>query len=202
MPFELPAETLLAYLQIDQATASETTLAAAENACTLAVGLVEGFIAPRSFGEAQEHTEVLRINAGKVVLPGAVETVASVKLVGDNDLRLPTVWSFDGINTVHLGDASVIVNLPEVDTTALHTAEVTWTSSADEAPAEVSAVALAVAARAFGNPRGLRSETIGAYAYTNAGADDDVATLGLLASERLTLGKYRPSGNRTMELRR
>jgi hypothetical protein len=130
---------------------------------------------------------VKRVNGGKVTLREPVSQVDTVTWV-DGDNRVPTTWTFDGIRTIFVGPTTSIINLAEGDFG--RTVEVTYTHGYETVPADVKAVGLAVAARNYQNPNGVRSETIGAYSYTNAGTDDDVAGAGLLASERAVLNRY------------
>lgn len=176
-------EELASYLQ------HEVDNASAELAREMATGLIESYTR-RSFTDQTEVTEVLRIVAGKVHLPRRpVATVDTVRLV-DGDHRYPTTFTWDGLHTLRAGDESQILNLPEFDA-PLDTVEVTYTQGYDEVPADVKAVALALAGRSYSNPRGLRSETIGAYSYTAAGGGDSVASVGLLEGERAVLNRYR-----------
>lgn len=191
-------DELAAYLKVTVADDDASALLARE----LATGLIEDFT-HRSFTAEADYTEVLRINAGKITIPSTpVSAVTSVKLVGANGVLTPTVWTFDEIDTIHLAGSAQVLNLPESDDGGVpYTAEVVWTGGFDEVPAAVKAIALAAAGRGYNNPRGLRSETIGQYSYTNAGGDDDVASVSLLAGERLTLGKYARQKTSTLELR-
>ena len=178
--FTIPELASKVQADVDTATA---TLARAD-----ATALIEAYT-HRSFTAQVEVTERKRINGGKVTLREPVSVVDTVKLV-DGTTLLPTVWSFDGIRTLHVDNGrSVIVNLPERDTD-LRTVEVTYTHGYTAVPADVKAVGLALAARNYQNPGGLRSENIGNYSYTNAGGDDDVAGQGLLQSERQVLNRY------------
>jgi len=70
-------------------------------------------------------------------------------------------------------------------------AVVAYTAGYVAAPAAVRAVALSVAARAYDNPSGLRSESIDDYSTTRAGSDDDLAGITLTAAERAALKPYR-----------
>lgn len=178
--FTLPE--LASKVQTDLDTAS------ADQARADATALIEAYT-HRSFTEQVEVTEVKKVNGGKVRLRQPVATIDTVLLV-DGDNRLPTSWVFDGIATIIIGPATTIINLPERDY-SFSTVEVTYTHGYTAVPADVKAVGLALAARNYQNPGGLRSETIGNYSYTNAGADDDVAGSGLLAAERATLNAYR-----------
>ena len=70
-------------------------------------------------------------------------------------------------------------------------AVVAYTAGYVAAPAAVRAVALSVAARAYDNPSGLRSESIDDYSATRAGTDDDLAGITLTAAEKAALKPYR-----------
>lgn len=70
-------------------------------------------------------------------------------------------------------------------------ATVTYTAGYSTTPEDVKDVALAVAARQYDNPRGLRMESIDDYSGTRAGADDDLAGVSLLAAEKAILDRYR-----------
>jgi hypothetical protein len=81
-------------------------------------------------------------------------------------------------------------------------AVVTYTSGVSDVPDLIVGIALAVAMRMYDNPTGLRSETLGAYSATRAGADDDVASGGILTpaeQKALRAAGYRP-GARTVRL--
>jgi hypothetical protein len=160
----------------------------AELARSDATALIEGYT-HRSFTSQAEVTEIKRINSGRVTLRQPVSEVASVKFV-DGTHRYPTTWTFDGIDKVWVGQGTEIINLPTYDECTYYTAEVTYTTGYTTPPADVVAVALAVAARGYSNPEGRRSETIGAYSYTNAGDGESVASAGLLEGERAILNRY------------
>lgn len=70
-------------------------------------------------------------------------------------------------------------------------AVVTYTAGYPTAPPAVKAVALAVAARQYDNPQGLRQVSIDDYSETRAGADDDLAGTSLLAAEKRILDVYK-----------
>lgn len=70
-------------------------------------------------------------------------------------------------------------------------ATVTYTAGFATVPADVKAVALAVAARQYDNPRGIRQESIDDYSVSRAGADDDLAGVTLLKAEQRILDRYR-----------
>ncbi len=70
-------------------------------------------------------------------------------------------------------------------------ATVTYTAGFATVPADIKAVALAVAARQYDNPQGLRQTTIDDYSETRAGADDDLAGTGLLKPEQRILDRYK-----------
>lgn len=70
-------------------------------------------------------------------------------------------------------------------------ATVTYTAGFSTVPADVKAVALAVAARQYDNPRGIRQESIDDYSVSRAGADDDLAGVTLLKAEQRILDRYR-----------
>ena len=70
-------------------------------------------------------------------------------------------------------------------------ATVTYTAGYATAPLDVKGVALAVAARQYDNPRGLRMESIDDYSGTRAGSDDDLAGVSLLLPEKAVLDRYR-----------
>jgi hypothetical protein len=154
-----------------------------------AAALIEGYT-HRSFTAVAEVTEIKRISAGRITLRQPVTDIASVKFV-DGASRYPTAWTFDGVDKVWIGAGTEIINLPTYDNFFHYsTAEVVYTTGYAAAPADVKAVALAVAARGYSNPTGIRSETIGAYSYTNAGDGETVASAGLLAGERDVLNRY------------
>lgn len=67
---------------------------------------------------------------------------------------------------------------------------VTYTHGWSPVPAVVRGICLALSARAFDNPSGLRSETVGAVSWTAAGSALDVGP-GLSESERRSLAAFR-----------
>lgn len=70
-------------------------------------------------------------------------------------------------------------------------ATVTYTAGFAVVPEDVKAVVLAVAARIYDNPTGLRSYSIDDHSEGYAGADDDLAGVALLRSEKSLLRDYR-----------
>lgn len=70
-------------------------------------------------------------------------------------------------------------------------ATVTYTAGFTTVPADVKAVALAVAARQYDNPRGIRQQSIDDYSISRAGTDDDLAGVSLLRAEQRILDRYR-----------
>ncbi len=70
-------------------------------------------------------------------------------------------------------------------------ATVTYSAGYATVPADVKDVALAVAARQYDNPRGLRMESIDDYSGTRAGSDNDLAGVSLLLPEKAILNRYR-----------
>lgn len=70
-------------------------------------------------------------------------------------------------------------------------ATVTYTAGFSTVPADVKAVALAVAARQYDNPTGVRQQSIDDYSVTRAGADDDLAGVTLLKAEAKILDRYK-----------
>lgn len=99
-----------------------------------------------------------------------------------------TDYAWDGM--------SPYIRLRKVDESAdtfedFPAATVTYTAGYPTVPPAVKAVALAVAARQYDNPQGLRQVSVDDYSETRAGADDDLAGTSLLAAEKRILDVYR-----------
>lgn len=77
------------------------------------------------------------------------------------------------------------------------TATVVFTHGWATAPTALKAVALSVAARAYDNPRGMRTEGIDDYNGTRAGSDDDLAGVTLTQAELRRLSRFTPGAYMT-----
>lgn len=93
-----------------------------------------------------------------------------------------------------LDDASALV------LSAVDGSEADWaTEESDEVPAAVMAVVLAITYRAWNNPAGLRSESLGAYSQSWRGDSEDV--LWLTKAERRIVRRAAGTGTfRTVTL--
>lgn len=125
-----------------------------------------------------------------------VGTVTSVEVNG-------TATAFE----VDLLRGRVVVTgyLPAAATGISNQAVVTYTSLDSGDLADVQMIALAIAARAYDNPRGLRSETSSIddhnESITRAGTDDTLAGVALLDPEKSMLDPYRHGRVRSARLR-
>lgn len=165
---------LAGYLQSDLDTATATICR------DIAAGVIAGYTRQRI--EEADHTHTVEVSPGLVAtLPQrpvtAVDTVTvdGVQLADDG-------WSWDGI-----GPWLVLAEPP----TTTWTATVAYTAGYATVPADVRAVALAAAGRAYSNSLGVRSEAIDDYSVTYAGGGDTIATVGLLPAEAAILDRYR-----------
>ena len=124
----------------------------------------------------------------RVDLPQRPVTAVSSVAVNGTAYVLGTNYAWDGLSPyIRLSDLTY-------STAAFQdspVATVTYTAGYATIPAEVKAVALAVAGRQYDNPRGLRSESIDDYSGTHAGSDADLAGTSLLPPERAILDRYR-----------
>lgn len=153
----------------------------------------------QSFERVDDDVVVLRAVGGRLTLPQRpVIEVTRVEAVGGGE-GLPdfalTDWTFDGIDTIRLGDGAVIINLPEAwwdEDGYPGTYRVTYSHGWEQVPGDVLAVVCAMATRALANPNNLRSETVGSYSVTYAvPATGDQLGLNLTRYERSTLDRYR-----------
>lgn len=139
------------------------------------------------------YTASLPIEAGPdgfyvVRLPQRPVVAVSTVTVNGTAYTSGTDYSWDGVSD------HVRLAYREWSTAAFQgepRAVVAYTAGYVAAPAAVRAVALSVAARAYDNPSGLRSESIDDYSATRAGTDDDLAGITLTAAEKAALKPYR-----------
>lgn len=164
---------LAAYLQQDIDTASATI------ARTMATGVITGHT--NQIIEADTYTTLLPINSDRTVrLPQrpvtdiTSVTVAGTALVAGDD------YEWDGISDTFLIDGY----LPDPDDWQ---ATVEYDAGYAVVPADITAVALSVAARLYNTTPGLVSESIDDYRAQYAAP----SPLGLLDYERQILRRYR-----------
>lgn len=123
-----------------------------------------------------------------VLLPQRPVTAVSSVSVNGTPYTLGVEYAWNGISPwIRLAQRTWTTSSFQDEPTAV----VTYTAGYATVPAEVKAVALAVAARQYDNPQGLRQVSIDDYSETRAGADDDLAGVSLLAAERHILKRYR-----------
>lgn len=164
-------EELASYLQVPEVDTSTATLCR-----SLATALVLDETGPL---ESQTSTVTLPIVDSYVHLP--VRYVTAVTTVTVGGVAATFEWE-KPYPRVLLKSWSATAN-------RWQTADVTLTHGWATVPAVAKAVALSVAARAYTNPNGYRTEAIDDYSVTRAGADDDLAGLTLTVAERLALGR-------------
>lgn len=153
----------------------------------LAVGLVESECGRTWPADPDPITKVRHVgDDGRVVLPRPVTSVDSVVWVdGDGDpTTVAATFSFDGLDTIHVLTAPIVLNATYADDSA--TVAVTWTPAAATVPAAVKAVALAVATRIQSNPSGAQDVAIDDYRQGWSGGGG----VALLPSERASLARY------------
>ncbi|TDD97640.1 hypothetical protein [Actinomadura rubrisoli] len=153
----------------------------------------------QAFELVEDDEVVLRASGGAIVLPQRpVSAVSSVVAVGGSE-ALPdfTVvdWMFDEIDTIRIGEGACVINLPEVwwdDDGYPGTYRVTYSHGYAAVPGDVLSVVCGVLMRSFGNPQGLRSETVGSYSITYAvPATGEALGLNLTRYEQRALDRYR-----------
>lgn len=175
-------DELALFLQADIDTA------AAALARDLATGLVVDQV---GVVEETDTTIILPVEVDdtgrdSVRVPGAVVTAVTAVEVDGTVLTEGDDWEW-------LRPLPV-VRLHRCPSTGSHrVATVTATIGYPTVPAVVKAVALSVAARAYDNPTGLRSESIDDYSVTRAGSDADLAGLTLTDAERAALARLAPA---------
>lgn len=152
---------------------------------------------------SQTHTVVSRPVGGLVRLgQRPVASITSVRLVNDNgSLGIGLAgWTFDGIDTVNVGDITgVVINGPE--DWEPDTVQVVYVAGWPTIPDDVKMVCADMVRLALLGPQGpVVSETIGSYSYRLA----DNAVGGAVAmtdGHRNILRRYRSSGVRTVGIR-
>ena len=176
---------LASYLQKDLDTSSATI------AKDSAQAIVRAYCR-QEFTSATYTGAVLRIvpdrSWWRVDLPQRPVTAVSSVAVNGTAYTLGTDYAWDGISS--------LIRLAQLVYTSAQfqddpTAVVTYTAWYATIPADVKAVALAVAGRQYDNPRGLRQESVDDYSETRAGSDADLAGTSMLAPERAILDRYR-----------
>ena len=152
---------------------------------------------------SQTHTVISRPVGGLVRLgQRPVASITSVRLVNDNgSLGIGLAgWTFDGIDTVNVGDITgVVINGPE--DWEPDTVQVVYVAGWPTIPDDVKMVCADMVRLALLGPQGpVVSETIGSYSYRLA----DAAVGGAVAmtdGHRHILRRYRSSGVRTVGIR-
>jgi hypothetical protein len=173
---------LASYLQRDLDTSS-ATLAREE-----AMGIVRDHC--RQEITTATHTHRLPVSYDRrgwfVAVPERPLTAVTTVVVNGTTVTTHTV---DLLNSqVRLVDG---VPTDDADEDVEDQAVVTYTAGYATVPANVKAVALAVAGRIYDNPQGLRSRQIDDYSETRAGDDQDLAGVTLLPREERLLRRYR-----------
>lgn len=149
----------------------------------------------QSFEQATS-SQILRLFDNRVRLPrrpvSDVDTVKYVNLDGTVGAAL-TGWSFDGIDTVDMVEDRQQLNLPEWWRDEHdRTVEVTYTHGFGTVPDDIKAVCARLAHRAYSNPQGLQSETIGQYSYSIATPQGGINFgVHMDRSDRDVLDRYR-----------
>lgn len=160
--------------------------------------LVRGYTG-QNFDLVEDDEVVLRASGGTIVLPQRpVLAIASVIAVGGSE-ALPDFtlidWLFDEIDTIRIGEGACVINLPEVwwdDDGYPGTYRVVYTHGYTSVPGDVLSVVCGILLRSFGNPQGLRSETVGSYSITYAvPATGEGLGLNLTRYEQKVLDRYR-----------
>lgn len=176
---------LAAYLQRDLDTSSATL------AKDSAQGLVRAYcrqeITTAVYTDAKLRIDVADWSYVVRFPQFPVTAVSSVAVNGVTYVN-GTDYAWDGI--------SPRIRLRKIDEAAASfedfpVATVTYTAGYPTTPPAVKAVALAVAARQYDNPQGLRQVSVDDYSETRAGADDDLAGTSLLAAEKRILDVYK-----------
>jgi hypothetical protein len=164
---------LEAFLQTDvDATAGALAI-------ELATGVVVGYTG-QNF-EADTYTQALMIGSAlEVKLPQRPVTAVTTVTVDGEDLVELDEYTWDGL--------SPYLTLEESPPVDVWTATVEYDAGYAAVPGLVKAVVLAVAARAYGNPHRVSSQSIDDYSVTYA---NDSA--GLLPEEKRLLRRYRSS---------
>lgn len=168
-----------------------------------ATGFIDGYLR-RSLDEATV-SQILPLVDNRVRLPKRpVSAVASVKAIQEDGTVGATLtgWRWDGIATVDLIEGRQQLNLPEWwNDEHDRTVQVTYTHGYATVPDDVKAVCAQLATRAFLNPTGLRSETVGDYSYSLAIPATGVPFGAYLDPNSMkVLDRYRTTA-RTVELR-
>lgn len=171
---------LASFLQRDLDTSSATL------ARTIATGLIEAEVGPIS---AATSTVTLPIDCeGYVHIPVQVVTdVTGVEVAGE---AAEFEWErpFPRVRLTSWTRSAGV---------AWQTADVTLEHGYATIPAQLKAIALSVAARAYDNPEGLRQQAVDDYSQTRAGSDDDLAGVTLTAAELKSLAKLMPGSYTT-----
>ena len=167
-------EQLEDWLQVPRGSAPGATV-------TLALQIASDMIrreARQTFTQRSD-TVSLRVEDGRIALPGPVVSVTSV-IIGGTTLQEATDWETDG-------DAVCLTSPGRW--LRWRRAVVTWTHGYPVVPDEVLGLVLDVAARACVNPKNLRQESTGQRSVTFA--SETLAT-SLAQVEIDKLQRYRP----------
>jgi hypothetical protein len=152
---------------------------------------------------SQTYTVIARPVGGLVRLAQRpVASIVAVRLINDNGSVGVGLagWTFDGIDTVNVGDiTNVVINGPE--DWEPDTVQVTYVAGWPEIPDDVRMVCADMVRLALLGPQGpMVSETIGSYSYRLA----DNAVGGAVAmsdGHRHILRRYRAATVRTLGMR-
>lgn len=152
---------------------------------------------------SQTHTIISRPVGGLVRLAQRpVASITSVRLINDNGSVGVGLagWTFDGIDTVNVGDVTeAVINGPE--DWEPDTVQIVYVAGWPEIPDDVRVVCADMVRLALLGPQGpMVSETIGSYSYRLA----DAAVGGAVAmtdGHRHILRRYRAATVRTVGIR-
>lgn len=153
---------------------------------------------------ANDEVVVLRMNAGRLLLPGLpVISIASVYQVGvptpSGDILIPVgAWRFDGIDSILLDEdaGNWIINLSEGwwSDSPSSTYRVTYSHGFVATPAEIVTLAANMVIRVLTSPtmaEGLTGENIGQYGWQmNNGSGGQGTGVRLTENDRLILERF------------
>ncbi len=176
---------LASYLQRDLDTASATL--AQQGAQELIRGYVQQNLTSQSYTSVLLPIQAHR-NYWGVLLPQRPVTAVSSLIVNGTTYTLGTNYAWDGVSPWLLLADKTYTTAQFYDDPV---ATVTYTAGYATVPGDLKIVALSIAARTYDNPRGLRMESIDDYSYTRGGNDDTMAGVGILATEKTVLDRYR-----------
>lgn len=182
---------LASFLQRDLDTSSATLARAAGQSAVRKFLRLD--VDARTYTGVILPIEVVGANYAVQLPQRPVTAVTTVTVAGTTYTEGATSdgWAWDGWSqTVLLSNLTT----PADDFHAGDYAVVTFDAGWSSIPDDIKGVAMAVAARQYDNPQGLRSRSVDDYSETMAGSDEALASAaGLLPSERATLREYRAS---------